>query len=625
MSTQSSRPLYPKGSPPRRPETVEQGSSTSRQAKYVATACEACKKAKRKCDGDKPCQACREKKVQCVYDEAKDGRRGRKRALDELHAKGEALDVILDFIRTHDDRAVADLSRLIKTDASVDQITAQARTATSPRSRRKSKDRPRIDVMSIATMTDEPLVRVPARPWTNVTADDEFVSHLMTVYFTWHHESYPCVNRDIFLGAMQSGDLDSLYCSPFLVNCLLLTACLYSDHPLAFAYDRDSTTRGLHFADEVAKLWAEEEGRSTLALLQGLVALSMGFGFLKKDRQAMIYVRQLPIVCIELSRRVRSLIIQGHQEYTTDDYQRSMRMARWSAFAIEVDFSMIWVKPLGLAKPGAPRPGLYAARFDLREIGADILPSILSGDPDDSPIPGHPILDRTARMERLKWLFERLQTYRDDLPSYARIDVEAVPSWSLIELHLSWNDYHMTVCGLILADINIASSVREHTQSAMLESCRGIAELIEWSERSLGPTTLWCPWTFQSATMAAYALVDVLPEGLGIAQLLHVVIGYLSVAAKRWMLGRGVMKMLWIRLQERSLVDHLLPATAVIFRSSAVDSWTADDYYLFSGCMYPNYAAIGEKGRELADMGELLDQWSRLNVVDGEIDRKQLN
>jgi hypothetical protein len=141
----------------------------------------------------------------------------------------------------------------------------------------------------------------------------------------------------------------------------------------------------------------------------------------------------------------------------------------------------------------------------------------------------------------------------------------------------------------------------------------------------VGATTLWCPWTFQAAAMAAYPLVDLLPEGLDIPEVFHGMIGCLSAAAKRWMLARGVLKMLWIRLQERSLIGHLLPATAELFRSSAVDSWTADDYYLFSGCMYPNYAAIGERGRELADMGELLDQWSRLNVGEGVPDRRQLN
>ena len=116
--------------------------------------------------------------------------------------------------------------RLIRNDAPVDELAACARAIPEDKSRQGLHDRTRSDVMRIANLTDAPILRVPAQPWTTVTSDDDFVSHLISIFFTWHIESYPCVDKDVFIQAMTSGDTNSLFCSPFLVNCLLLTACV---------------------------------------------------------------------------------------------------------------------------------------------------------------------------------------------------------------------------------------------------------------------------------------------------------------------------------------------------------------------------------------------------------------
>lgn len=338
------------------------------------------------------------------------------------------------------------------------------------------------------------------------------------------------------------------------------------------------------------------------------------------------------------------MVNQGHLEYATDDYQKSLRLARWSAFTLEVDFCIIWVKPLSLAKPGAPRPyseadlqttsewkpyprtgptatfnpaGLYGVKFDLREIGADILPVMLSGDPEDSPMPGHVTLDLVTRIGRLAALSERLRAWKDDLPPYARINTEAVPSWALVELHLIWHDYCIAVYSLMLRDMVDSSIGRHEARTALADSCKEVAKILTWLQRRLGSAAMWCPWTFQAAAMAAYPLADLLREDDDVVEAFHVIVACLSTLAKRWILARGVLKMLWILLEKRSLVDELLPATVEIFQTNAVDDWGPEDYRMFSGCMYPNYSAIAEQGRELADMGELMEQWSQLTVNEG--------
>ena len=72
----------------------------------------------------------------------------------------------------------------------------------------------------------QPLYRLRAQPWTNVTNNDHLVSHLISHYFAWDAMFSSLIDRDCFLEAMARGDLDCSYCSPFLVNGILALACV---------------------------------------------------------------------------------------------------------------------------------------------------------------------------------------------------------------------------------------------------------------------------------------------------------------------------------------------------------------------------------------------------------------
>jgi hypothetical protein len=183
------------------------------------------------CDGKSPCRACIDKGLSCVLDESRDGRRGRKRTLDELHVKSDAFDTLVESIRTKDDLAISNLITLIQNGASPDEIVSRAQEILENRPARPAPNNTKSSVMSLAVIADEPPFRVPARPWTLLTADEDFVSHMISVYFTWHHESYPCVDKNLFLASMTAKDVNSQFCSPFLVNCMLLSASVGHTHP----------------------------------------------------------------------------------------------------------------------------------------------------------------------------------------------------------------------------------------------------------------------------------------------------------------------------------------------------------------------------------------------------------
>lgn len=87
--------------------------------------------------------------------------------------------------------------------------------------------------MNIDRLTDIPLFELSARPWTEATTDNGFVSHLVSLWLTWDHVVRNWIDKDLFIAAMKSGDVNSPFCSPFLVNIILSQACvstyLYTD------------------------------------------------------------------------------------------------------------------------------------------------------------------------------------------------------------------------------------------------------------------------------------------------------------------------------------------------------------------------------------------------------------
>lgn len=83
-------------------------------------------------------------------------------------------------------------------------------------------------VFSVTELCETPLFKVHAYPWTTVTKDDDLVSHLVSLYFTWCHPSHPIIAQHEFLEAMVADDLESLYCAPILVNAVLALGCVGS-------------------------------------------------------------------------------------------------------------------------------------------------------------------------------------------------------------------------------------------------------------------------------------------------------------------------------------------------------------------------------------------------------------
>jgi hypothetical protein len=98
------------------------------------------------------------------------------------------------------------------------------RSSDEPEEEDPPVSRPPRRMLDVRRLADSPIYRVPAKPWTTVTDDDDLVSHLVSLFFTWSFPYFCWIDRDAIISAMQSGDLSNPHCSPFLVNAILSEA-----------------------------------------------------------------------------------------------------------------------------------------------------------------------------------------------------------------------------------------------------------------------------------------------------------------------------------------------------------------------------------------------------------------
>jgi hypothetical protein len=162
-----------------------------------------------------------------------------KRKLDSLEEDRELLLQLVSTLRGSSNSQVIQLLNLIRSNAPLDEIKdyMDKKMHECPektpelmdiaRMMRDARSQSRRRVMDVKRLSDDPLWKVPAKPWTKVSDDDDFVSHLVSLWFTWYHPYFNYLDRDRFIKDMQSGDPEkALYCSPFLVNAILADACV---------------------------------------------------------------------------------------------------------------------------------------------------------------------------------------------------------------------------------------------------------------------------------------------------------------------------------------------------------------------------------------------------------------
>lgn len=134
------------------------------------------------------------------------------------------LETIITSLRTNNTQHNEELLKIIQDGATTTEIAQMA----SDLARRTAAPvkRSRLSTVNVESHSYEPIVHIPAQPWTQVTENDDYVSHLMSAYLTWQHYAYPAFDTEVLIREAKSGQISSRYCSKLLINATLATACV---------------------------------------------------------------------------------------------------------------------------------------------------------------------------------------------------------------------------------------------------------------------------------------------------------------------------------------------------------------------------------------------------------------
>ena len=123
----------------------------------------------------------------------------RKRKLEELEYRSEALEKLLLSFRDGSSEQSQELLKLIQRSAPLEEVVSfinqtNAEISTEDGAALIATLHPEVvtavrKMPSLTELCDNPPVQVQAAPWTNVTADSQVVSHLVSTYINWYHVS----------------------------------------------------------------------------------------------------------------------------------------------------------------------------------------------------------------------------------------------------------------------------------------------------------------------------------------------------------------------------------------------------------------------------------------------------
>ncbi|KAN0076320.1 hypothetical protein V8E54_006462 [Elaphomyces granulatus] len=256
-------------------------------------------------------------------------------------------------------------------------------------------------VMNVSYLCSTPPIRVCARPWTTVTDDDDLVSHLVSLYFTWDYLFYAFLDRDVFVGHMSAGDH---LCTPFLVNAILANACLCRE-----------SVQTLTTVEALLGVLREEKIVS-LATLQGTLLLYEWYSIFGDDDNGYTLLNRAIDIAITLgyigvhnSSNHSELDTVVHTGFLKPNRIRNVCLKRLSRAPAHED-SEHWV-PYSLCR--LSQPAYFSQYFDesciLSEIASKISRHLFEDDEN---------LAKTSQLrETLCSLYGDLKYWHDKLPN----------------------------------------------------------------------------------------------------------------------------------------------------------------------------------------------------------------
>ncbi|KAL3417145.1 fungal specific transcription factor [Phlyctema vagabunda] len=170
--------------------------------------------------------------------------------------------------------------------------------------------------------------------WTSITADTEFVKHLMTLYFCWEYPTFASLSKEHFLDDFKSGRQQN--CSALLVNAILALGCRFSLQAKARAVPDDPNTAGDHFFAEAKDLLNQEQDRHSTTTIQALGLMSIREASCGRSSHSIYLSDQAIRLTVEMG-----LHLEKDDETEDATEERAVRAATfWGAFSLDQAWSV---------------------------------------------------------------------------------------------------------------------------------------------------------------------------------------------------------------------------------------------------------------------------------------------
>ncbi|GAM37203.1 C6 transcription factor [Talaromyces pinophilus] len=610
--------------------------------KNASRACNECQKRKIKCIGSNPCKNCHENSLFCEINDETDGRRrfALKRKVEDLEQDRHLLLGLIEALRD-DGYQSTQLLALIRSNASLDDIRVaisnrmeglslpistsapESSSWGAPSSSASSvspmpSNSGQVDmhafssisemnsrnVMNIDRLTDIPLFELSAKPWTEVTTDNGFVSHLISLWLTWDHVVRNWIDKDLFIAAMKSGDVNSPFCSPFLVNIILSQACWYSNYPEAFINPDDLNSRGQHFYNEAKRHLDALEGRINLTTVQGLGFLFLSTCLMGKDRIGHNYFSQTITSIRNLVARADEIIAQAGPQadamersigicvrgifsfFTLADLALhtsiSMRPPKRAYLPIDHDPKDTWMTYPYRSQPvPAHRNCVHNQSFDLHLIMYEVIEFFNAGEQDEQ--------SRNSRsyseVERVTSSFyERLTNWYHSLPECIKEGQSWTPA--VIGMHMSYHLYIITIFSYLKVHPSTPASTALSAQQQCISSAMAVRDLMN-TYRSNWRRIEYQPVEYmQITTVCLFVLLEDL-NAPGSSQAFVELLVIARSMARRFQLARGILRLVQLSAREQNIV---LPEEAQqLYKDFELEWFRTGGAEQFSSS-YPNFS-----------------------------------
>ena len=169
-----------------------------------------------------------------------------------------------------------------------------------------------------------------AESWTNVIADQDFVNHLLSLYFCWEYPTFASFSKVHFLHDFRAGR--RRFCSALLVNVILSLACRFSDEADARLNLYSNESAGDRFFEEARRILADQEDQS-LPTIQALALMSLREASCGRSDTSRFYGLQSIRMAVESELHLDHLGFPGSVFSCDEREVRSITF--WGCFALD--------------------------------------------------------------------------------------------------------------------------------------------------------------------------------------------------------------------------------------------------------------------------------------------------